>query len=75
MDISDIVYSGLIRYNKGTNKREGNNTMYETVKIINGHAIYRMVGTRGFFHVRLTANCEVTFRTIKAAAAYIVTNL
>lgn len=44
--------------------------MYETVKIVNGHSITRMVGTRGFYHVRLDAHRERTFRTIKAAASF-----
>ena len=44
--------------------------MYEVVKTVNGHNIIRMVGTRGFYHVRLDAHRERTFRTIKAAAAF-----
>lgn len=44
--------------------------MYEVVKTVNGHNITRMVGTRGFYHVRLDAHRERTFRTIKAAAAF-----
>lgn len=49
--------------------------MYETVKIINGHDIYRMKGTHGFYWVDITTTKKVHFRTIKAAAAYIVANL
>jgi hypothetical protein len=44
--------------------------MYETVKTVNGYAISRMIGTHGFYHVKLTAYKECCFRTIKAAAAY-----
>lgn len=49
--------------------------MYEVVKVVNGHEITRMVGTRGFYHVlvrRFATNSysERTFRTIKAAAAF-----
>lgn len=49
--------------------------MYETVKVVNGHEIKRMIGTRGFYHVivkRFTATnySYRTFRTIKAAAAF-----
>lgn len=44
--------------------------MYEVVKVVNGYEITRMVGTHGFYHVALDAHREVTFRTIKAAAAF-----
>ena len=44
--------------------------MYEVVKTVNGHHVTRMVGTRGFYHVRLDARRERTFRTIRAAAAF-----
>lgn len=54
----------------GHEGRKGKFKMYETVKIVNGHAITRMVGTRGFYHVRLDAHRERTFRTIKAAASF-----
>ena len=45
--------------------------MYETVKIINGYAIKRMTGCRGFYHVELKGGKFFTFRTIKAAAEFI----
>ena len=45
--------------------------MYETVKVVKGYKITRMIGTRGFYHVRLTANKSLTFRTIKAAVEFI----
>lgn len=48
--------------------------MYEVVRIVKGHEITRMVGTHGFYHVRLTANTEMCFRTIKAAAGFINQN-
>lgn len=44
--------------------------MYEVVKTVNGHDIYRMKGTRGVYHVRLNKHSRVTFKTIKAAAEY-----
>ena len=47
--------------------------MYETVKVVNGYAIIRMIGTRGFYHVKLNNHKEVIFRTIKAATEFIET--
>lgn len=49
--------------------------MYETVKVVNGKEIYRMVGTKGFYHVTIKTfengnKIEQTFRTIKAAVAF-----
>lgn len=44
--------------------------MYETVKVVNGHAITRMVGTRRFYHVKINEHSERVFHTIKAAAAF-----
>lgn len=44
--------------------------MWETVKEVNGHKIFRMAGTRGCYHIRLDEHKEVTFRTIKAAAEW-----
>lgn len=44
--------------------------MYEVVKTVNGHDIYRMKGTRGVYHVRLNEHSRVTFKTIKAADEY-----
>ena len=48
--------------------------MYEVVRIVKGHEITRMVGTHGFYHVRLTAHSEKCFHTIKAATEYINNN-
>ena len=52
---------------------------YETVRIVKGHAILRMVGTRGFYHVIISEGnnwrAERTFRTIKAAVEFIETAL
>lgn len=47
--------------------------MYETIKIVNGYRIERMVGTRGYYHLRLGKGKEIIFRTIKAAAEYAAT--
>ena len=44
--------------------------MYETVKTVNGYAITRMIGTKGFYHVHITPNKYHTFRTVKAATAF-----
>lgn len=44
--------------------------MYEVVKVVNNHAITRMKGTKGFYHVAVSSYKEYTFRTIKAAAAF-----
>lgn len=44
--------------------------MYEVVKTVNGHDIYRMKGTRGFYHVRLNKHKRMVFKTIKAATEY-----
>ena len=54
--------------------------MYETVKTVKGHAIYRMKGTRGCYHVNIRECGEGwkefhTFRTIKAAVEFIETVL
>ena len=53
--------------------------MYETVKIVKGHAIYRMKGTKGFYHVNIREGKGWkeyhTFRTIKAAVEFIETVL
>ena len=48
--------------------------MYETVKVVNGYEIRRMVGSRGFYHVNIREGKGWrefhTFHTIKAAAAF-----
>ena len=44
--------------------------IYETIKTVNGFDIYRMIGTHGFYHIRIKDGCEINFRTIKAAAAW-----
>lgn len=47
---------------------------YETVKTVNGHGIYRMVGTQGFYHVDIKHCGEAivrrTFKTIKSAVVF-----
>lgn len=53
--------------------------MYETVKIINGIAITRLIGSRGVYHVTVAGGdgwkAERTFKTIKAAVEFIVSSL
>lgn len=53
--------------------------MYETVKIIKGHEIKRMKGTKGFYHVNIREGKGFrefhTFKTIKAAVEFIETTL
>lgn len=48
--------------------------MYETVKVVNGHEIYRMKGTRGFYYVNIREGKGWkefhSFHTIKAAAQF-----
>ena len=62
------------RNKRANHLHRGGNKMYEVVRIVKGHEITRMVGTHGFYHVRLTANTEMCFRTIKAAAEFINQN-
>ena len=45
-------------------------SLYETIKIINGYAIRRMKGVRGFYSVYVTDNQFYTFRTIKSASQF-----
>lgn len=53
--------------------------MYEVVKVVKGYEITRMKGTRGFYHVNVREGKGWreyhTFRTIKAAVAFIETAL
>lgn len=53
--------------------------MYEVVKVVNGYAITRMIGSKGCYHVCIEQGNGfkklLTFRTIKAAAEYIITTL
>lgn len=48
--------------------------MFETVKVVNGYEITRMVGSRGFYRVNIWEDGAwgkyLTFRTIKAAAQF-----
>lgn len=49
--------------------------MHETIKVVNGKEIFRMVGTKGCYHVTIKTfdngnKVERIFRTIKAAAAF-----
>ena len=49
--------------------------MYETVKVVKGYAITRMIGSRGFYYVNVREGKGFrefhTFRTIKAATEFI----
>lgn len=51
--------------------------MWETVKVVKGHAIYRMKGSRGVYHVNVREDDGRgfkefhTFKTIKAAVEFI----
>lgn len=53
--------------------------MYETVKVVNGYEIKRMVGTKGAYHVNVREGKGFrefhTFRTIKAATEFILKTL
>lgn len=44
--------------------------MRETVKVVNGYAITRLIGTHGFYTVYIASNKFVAFKTVKAATAY-----
>lgn len=48
--------------------------MYETVKVVNGYEITRMIGTKGHYHVSIREGKGWkefhTFKTIKAAVAF-----
>lgn len=57
--------------------------MYETVKVVKDHAITRMTGSKGPFWITLkeipcrngkVSKVQMTFKTIKAAAAYLEAN-
>ncbi len=51
--------------------------MYETVKVVKGYEIKRMIGSKGFYHVTVREDDGIgfkefhTFRTIKAAVKFI----
>ena len=49
--------------------------MFETVKVVKGYAVTRMIGSRGFYHVVVRQGKgfkeERVFRTIKAAVEFI----
>ena len=51
--------------------------MWETVKTVKGIAIYRMIGSKGCYHVNIREDDGMgfkefhTFRTVKAAAEFI----
>lgn len=45
--------------------------MYETVRIIKGHRVYRMTGTHSHYYVDLAKGQRCTFKSIKAAVQFI----
>lgn len=49
--------------------------MYETVKVVKGYSVVRMVGTKGAYHVNVREGKGFrefhTFKTIKAAVEFI----
>lgn len=51
-----------------------NLNIYEIVKTVNGHDIYRMKGTKGFYYVDIVVKEKSksyrVFKTQKAAAAF-----
>lgn len=53
--------------------------MYETVRVVNGYEIKRLVGSRGAYHVNVREGLGWrefhTFRSIKAAVEFIETVL
>ena len=55
--------------------QEGRIKMYETVKVVKGYSVVRMVGTKGAYHVNVREGKGFrefhTFRTIKAAVEFI----
>ena len=44
--------------------------MYEVVKVVNGHEIYRMKGTHGSYWVDIKKGVQRWFKTQKAAASF-----
>lgn len=53
--------------------------MYETVKVVKGYEVKRMIGTKGAYHVNVREGKGFrefhTFKTIKAAVKFIETVL
>ena len=72
--VKKMCYNILVKHEQMFDKRKATKKMYETVKVVNGHAITRMIGTRGFYYVNVREGKGFrefhTFRTIKAAAAF-----
>lgn len=50
--------------------RKGVFKMYEVVKVVNGHEIYRMKGTHGSYWVDIKKGVQRWFKTQKAAASF-----
>ena len=65
----------MITSSKQNTTQKENKNMYETVKIIKGYEIKRMIGTHGIYHVTVREGKGFkefhTFRTIKSAIEFI----
>ena len=70
IDILIFVCYNIITVRGTPQERKRYLRMYETVKVVNGHAITRMIGTRRFYHVKISEFSERIFHTIKAATAF-----
>lgn len=57
-------------FTEQTKAKGGDKQMWKTVKEVNEYRIFRMVETRGYYHIRLDEHREVAFKTIKAAAEW-----
>ena len=62
----------IIIYRKGRKapNRKEVFKMYEVVKVVNGHEIYRMKGTHGSYWVDIKKGVQRWFKTQKAAASF-----
>lgn len=58
----------LKEWRNSTNRKRS--PIYETVETVNGHDIYRMKGTKGYYHVEVAPGEHRDFRTKKAARAF-----
>jgi len=45
-------------------------SIYEVVKTVNGYDITRMVGSRGFYTLRIDERRSMSFRSVKEAEAW-----
>lgn len=64
----------MCKLKERTAERQEVEKMYETVKIVNGYEIKRMIGTHGAYHVNVKEGNGWrefhTFKTIKSAVAF-----